>query len=306
MTADDGEKRSLKAQGRVEFDRAHFGAFWSEMRGLLTNKSVGLLNFDEVKARLHLSDQSYRGLENIPLNRIVGSVGRYKEFTRNFLPKRAGMADRWSNVYAQVNSMTGVPPIDVFQVDDVYFVRDGNHRVSIARQMGARTIEAYVTELYTPINLEPDMSKRQFAIAEAYADFLEKTSLNVSRPNQQRIQLSEPHSYHDLYEHVMWVKHVLSARHQREVSIIEAAAHWYDKLYSPTLLLIRQHYVMAHFPRRTESDLYVWIVNHMQRLWERYGTDADINAAMVDFLAENSIPVPKRLITDESPSDDGL
>lgn len=300
MTEFEPEKRSLKVQGRSEFDRAHLNAFWSEVRDILTNKPVGLLSFDDVKSRLHLNDQYYRGLQDIPLDRIVGSVGRYNEFTRDFMPKRANMADRWSNVYAQVNSLVGVPPIDVFRVDDVYFVRDGNHRVSIARKMGLTTIEAYVTELPTPINLDPNMGEKDLAIAEAYADFLEKTNLNVNRPNQERIRLSEPHSYHDLYEHVVLVQQVMSYRQQREVSIDEAATRWHDRVYRPTVELIRKHNVMMHFPKRTESDLYIWILNHVKRIWDTKGEDeATISAAMVDFLAENKIPVPKQLLTED-------
>jgi len=302
---EDGNRNQLKAAGRAEFDKAHFQAFWEEALELLGNKPVGLLNFDEVKQKLHLTDQTYRGLQDIPLDRIVGSVGRNREFTRQFLPKNAGLAERWSNVYAQINSMAGVPPIDVFQVDEVYFVRDGNHRVSIARQMKLDRIEAYVTELRTPVDLAPEMTHREMAAAEAYASFLEETQLDRTRPRQDPIKLSEPHHYHDLREHIRLVQEVVQARRGDEgvrVTYADAACIWYDTVYSPTIGLIRKYNVLDQFPRRTEADLYIWIIGHFLRIWETYGDDASqlrLSNAMVDFLAENKIPIPKRLITED-------
>jgi hypothetical protein len=303
--ADENIRVQLKAQGRAEFEKAHFQAFWEEALELLGNKSVGLLNFDEVKAKLHLTDQAYRGLHEIPLDRIVGSVGRNREFTRHFLPKNAGLAERWSNVYAQINSMEGVPPIDVFKVDDVYFVRDGNHRVSIARQLKMDTIEAYVTEMQTPVNLAPDMTHREMASAEAYAAFLEETQLDRTRPRQDAIILTESHQYHNMREHIRLVQQVVQARRgEKGVSVTysEAARIWYDTVYTPTINLIRKYNVLEQFPKRTEADLYIWIIGHFLRIWETYGDDASqlrLSNAMVDFLAENKIPIPKRLIVED-------
>ena len=304
MTSESAEnqKLSLKIEGRTKFDRAFFKAFWDEMSDVVAHKPVGLLSYDEVKARLHLSDSHYRGLQDIPLERIVGSVGRYRDFTRNFLPKKPNMADRWSNVYAQINSLEGVPPIDVFQVDDVYFVRDGNHRVSIAREMGLKTIEAYVTEMRTPVDLEPDMTYKQFDAAAAYADFLEYTKLDQNRTQQKQITLSEPEHYHNLIDHIYMVKHVHEHEMGQEMSLEDAACRWYDIAYEPCVELIEKYKVMEHFPKRTEADLYIWIIGHFKRLLEEYEQDTHmvgISDALVEFLASNKMPIPKRLIEED-------
>src|SRR5438045_9127127 len=87
----------------------------------------------------------------------------------------------------------GFPPIDVYKVGDVYFVIDGNHRVSVARQLGAKTIEAYVTELPTSVPFEPDTQPDDLLIKEGYADFLRKTHLDQLRPGSQ-VLLTEPRS----------------------------------------------------------------------------------------------------------------
>lgn len=298
--AHENEKTSLKSEGRAKFDKAFFQAFWEEVSEQLSKKPMGLLSFDEVKSRLHLSDQSYKGLMEIPLERIVGSVGRYKDFTRKFLPKNADMIERWSNVYAQVNSLEGVPPIDVFEVDDVYFVRDGNHRVSIARQMGLKTIEAYVTKIYTPIDLEPDMTIREMDAAVEYARFLDKTRLDVSRPKQDPITLTEPGHYHNLIDHIHMIQQVITEKDAEPIGFSEAATHWYDTVYVPCVELIRKYNILEQFPKRTEADLYIWIIGHFQRLMDHYGTNSvRISEALVNFLGENHIPVPKRLLVED-------
>ena len=146
--------------------------------------------------------KSYKGLQDIPLDKIVGSVGRHKDFTGTFLPKMGEMKERWSRVYAKMNSMEGVPPIEVYQVDDVYFVRDGNHRVSVARELGSETIQAHVTELPTSVDLEPGMTLEDLDAAAVYVAFLEETELKRTRPMHQSMQLSDPSGYAEMMGHI--------------------------------------------------------------------------------------------------------
>lgn len=268
----------------------------------MLNRPVGLLSFDDIREQLHLNEQVYRGLKDIPVENIVGSVGRYRDFTSNFLPRKADMVHRWSNVYAHMNNMTGLPPIDVYKVDDVYFVRDGNHRVSIARATGMPTIEAYVTELRTPIHLSADMTPKDLSAAAAYGTFLDKTKLDINRPKQEAIQLSEADRYNDLLDHIRLMQQVMEHQRGYGVALERAAMRWYDTIYTPVVELIRKYNVLDKFPKRTEADLYVWISEHLKHLIDRYGEDADevtLSNAMVDFLAENKIPVPKRLLTEQ-------
>src|SRR5690606_38219672 len=136
------------------------------------------------------------------LDQIKGSVGRYTEFTSNFLPKSNDMRDRWSRVYAKVNSLEGVPAIEVYKIGDVYFVRDGNHRVSVARHIGAKYIQAHVTDLPTSVSVTPDMTLEDLDAKAAYVQFLEETELSRMRPHHQSIELSEPARYSELMGHI--------------------------------------------------------------------------------------------------------
>ncbi len=134
-------------QGVQRYESATMYAFWEEVIGRLRGKPSQLLSFDEVRECLRLWKEMERGLHDIPIEQIVGSVGRPNDFTGSFRPKTAINRERWSRIFAETVGDMGLPPIEVYQVGDVYYVRDGNHRVSVARTMGFDTIQAYVTEV---------------------------------------------------------------------------------------------------------------------------------------------------------------
>ncbi|MFZ4816074.1 MAG: hypothetical protein ACOYL5_16175 [Phototrophicaceae bacterium] len=296
----DDERRQSKLEGRAQFERLQMRAFWDEMLGVLQQKPVHLLSFDEVKHKLHLRDQVYRGLQEIPLDAIVGSVGRYKDFTAHFLPRNPQMMDRWSNVYAQIQGMTGVPPIEVYKVGEVYFVRDGNHRVSIRRGMGDTHIEAYVWEIHTAVPLSPGMTQNELDAASSYADFLQITRLDVSRPTTAPIKLTEPERYRDVLEHIGLVQQSMSTQYETQVHVEDAAVRWYDTVYRPAIELIRKYKILEMFPKRTEADLYTWIISHLQELTNEFHDDhASLSEALVQMLAKNKIPVPKQLLMEQ-------
>lgn len=293
------------ADGINAFQNARRKAFWQEIMSLLRGQSTELLSFDDIKTRLRLRQESYRGLQEVPLDRIVGSVGRYKDFTSTFLPKTSEMQERWSRVYAKIHSMEGVPAVELYKVDDIYFVRDGNHRVSVARQLGAKTIEAHVTELPTLVDLEPGMTEEELDAAAAHAAFLEETGLGRNRPHRQPIILSETSRYHDLLGHVYLHAAVLESQRGQGVTIEEAANDWYDQVYRPAVTLIRKYEILEKFPDRTEADLYLWLVDHLREVREEFGDEAKsrtFSQALTDFLDKHRIPIPGELLKEDDDS----
>lgn len=138
-----------------DFRRARQQAVMRDLIGRLTGQTSDLLSFEDVRQKLHIGFGSKRELRDIPIDAIVGSVGRYSDFTRDFLPRNQSARERWMGVKHAVESMGGVPPIEVYQVGDAYFVLDGNHRVSVARQQGASHIQAYVTVLRPTFRSRP-------------------------------------------------------------------------------------------------------------------------------------------------------
>lgn len=301
---DDGQFRINMMEGMNKFSGARSRAFWKEMFNLLRGKPVELLSFDDIRQRLRLREESYKGVQDVPLAQIVGSVGRYRDFTRDFLPKRNQMRERWSRVYAAASGPTGLDAVELYKVGDVYFVRDGNHRVSVARQLGAKSIEAHVTELPTNVELHAGMTSSEIEDAAAYAAFLEESALAQVRPHHQPLKLTERTRYADLLGHIYLHKAILESMADRKIALQEAAIHWYDTVYRPAVTLIRKYQMMAHLPDRTEADLYLWLVDHLRDLREQFGEEAphSISDALVNFLTQRSIDVPQDLLDEDDPS----
>lgn len=266
----DPESSMALAESQRNFARARMAAFWEEFRALMTGKSIDLLRFEEVKHALRLRDERYLGLQEIPLEKVVGSVGRYRDFTRSFLPRTNAIRTRWQKLDALARGPQGFPPIEVYKVGDVYFVSDGNHRVSVAHQLGSSTIEAYVTELLTPIPIDASTTPDDLAKKQGLADFLGRTNLNAIRPDAL-IELTEPGRYRQFLEHIDVHLYFMGLDHKRAVSYPEAVASWYDNVYMPMISLIRKYEVLDHFPGRTEADLYAWLIKHQEALRLAYG-----------------------------------
>lgn len=142
-------KMLMYIQSETEFDRARWRGFWEIVRGRLTRNDVCLLSFNEVVSRFGAGQAVELGIQDIPVKAIVGSVGRRQEFTRHFLPRVGDRhsRERWRNIFTLAVTGVGLPPIQVFKFGEAYFVKDGHHRVSVARYMNWTTIQAYVTTL---------------------------------------------------------------------------------------------------------------------------------------------------------------
>ncbi len=252
-----------------DFDRAHKQAFIQDALSFLRYDSPDLLSFETVCERLGLGEKTYHGILSIPLNQIVGSVGRYRDFTRSFLPRSESVRQRWQRV-DQLSSVRGISPIQVYQVRKVYFVLDGNHRVSVARKLGATTIEAHVWEYETRVPLEPDDAPKDVIIRQEYLKFLERTQLDKHRPDQYIIPTS-PGRYRDFEEQIAIHRHYMELERDCNVPFEDAAIHWYDHVYCPIVEVMHREDMLRLFPGRTEADLVTWIIRHQARLRQRYG-----------------------------------
>ncbi len=241
-----------------DFRRARRRASLEHLISILKGTSDELLSFEDVRTKLKMTGTRGGKLKEIPLDAIVGSVGRYKDFTRKFLPRRDSDEHRWATVQTVVESPQGVPPIQVYQIDEVYFVLDGNHRVSVARQLGVKIIEAYVIEVQTKIPISPDVQPDELAIKAEYAKFLSRTHLDEFRPEAD-LSMSMAGRYRVLEEQIDEHRYFMGGEQQREISYNEALINWYDTIYAPITQIIRQKDILKGFPNRTLTDIYLWI-----------------------------------------------
>jgi hypothetical protein len=248
----------------------------------LTGKSVDLFSYEDVRHKLKARSSIARGLQDIPLDAIVGSVGRYTDFTRSFLPRRDSDQQRWARVKAKVMGMGGLPPIEVYQIGEAYFVRDGNHRVSVARQLDAPTIQAYVTEMRIKVPFSPDDQPDDLILKAEYADFLEHTRLDKLRPEAD-LSVTVPGGHRILAEHIGVHRYFMGREQEREIPYEEAVAHWYDAVYLPVVQVIQDQGILRDFPDRTETDVYLWVSRRRAALEERLGWEVRPEAAASDL-----------------------
>lgn len=224
-----------------------------------------LLSFDVVRRALPVYSQSYRGVREVPVEKIIGTTSnRYTDFDRAFLPSQARTKSRWKAIDEARLRDESLPPVQLYKVGEVYFVRDGHHRVSVARQIGQTYIDAEVVEMQTRTPLTKNIRRLDPQGLETlgeYAVFLEKTALDKLRPDVN-IEFSQPCGYARLLEHIVVHQYFLGLDYQRDVTWQEAVTDWYDYVYMPIITIVRQENVMAEFPDRTEADLYLWVTDH--------------------------------------------
>src|SRR5260370_33864723 len=152
------------------------------------------------------------------------------------------------------------PPIDVYKVGEGYYVIDGHHRVSVARNLGRDTINARVIEVQTRAPLGTNVDPANLLRAAEYNAFLESTQLHRTRP-QARLECSRLGRYDEIFKHILGHRYFMRLAAGHQVSVAEAAASWYDNVYTPIAEVIRKHRALEQLPGWTEADVYVEITS---------------------------------------------
>ncbi len=261
-----------------DFDRARKEARLQQLLARLRGGNADLLAWHDVcAAQIPLHKQA--GIQEIPLDAIVGSVGRYNDFTRDFLPRKDSGRERWTGVRLSLDQMKGWPPIEVYQVGEVYFVNDGNHRVSVARQLNSGTIAAYVTEveLDAPITAADDADT---IIGKArYASFAAVTHIGRVLPTAD-LRLT----FHTQYDFLLDSIRAYAQLHQLPDALgAPAVQGWYAHVYQPICAAIRANGTARAFPHHTEADMYVLLIQHQASLRDTLGWQVDPVVAAADL-----------------------
>lgn len=289
------------ARAIEDFRNARAKARLQHLWASVTGKADNLLQYDEITRRMHVEGQSSKGVQDIPVDAIVGSVNRYRDFDRNFLPLRDEDMERWARVKAAMTSpgSPGLPPIRVYKIGEAYFVLDGNHRVSIAKQMGIETLEAHVTEIKTKVPLSPEDTPEEIILKSEYSDFLKSTNIDKILPDVE-FKLSFPGQYETLEEHIHVHRHYLGIEQEREIPWEEAVQSWYQHVYLPIVEIIREQNILGEFPNLTETDIYIWVLDHQTDMQSEFGWSIKPEKAAADLVERKGrrfIRVLQRLIT---------
>jgi hypothetical protein len=215
-----------------------------------------VLPFEEVRDALGFRGERHLGLQVIPLDSIVGTVDRTREFDRRFRPTSRRVRDRWQRVAEAQRRGESMPPISVYRIGDMHFVEDGHHRVSVARAQGRRDIDAYVTEVLTEVDPDSGLRLADLPLKSHERVFYERVPLPPEA--RARIQLSDPWQYGDLAEAVeAWGFRVMQATGQfmtRE----QVAETWFREDYEPIVATLREAGMIGD--RETETEAYMRVV----------------------------------------------
>jgi len=224
-----------------------------------------LLSFDEVKGALGAISQVYLGMREVPVSKIVGSVGRHRDFDRAFLPSKPDLGTRWRRIDEIMNRAEELPPVSLYKIGDAYFVQDGNHRVSVARQRGVEMIDAEVIELRSRVPVDSALTARDLLQKLEHRRLLERLPIDRVLPEIE-VEFSDVADYRRLATYIEAHGFRVSQLWKRYVSPEEVLRDWYEYGYCPIAEMIREERILDAFPDRTELDLHLWIVYHREHL----------------------------------------
>ncbi len=277
----------LSTFSRQDFARAYRKGFWRSVLSWMGNYDNDLLPFDEVLKRVSLKGQSYLGLKQIETEKIIGSVSRFQEFDRAFLPKQTHTRERWESIDQAYYKDVILPPIDVYQIGDIYFVKDGNHRVSVARERGQLYMDAFVVKISIPGNLDKNTNLDKLVLEQEYQGFIDATNLNELTPRED-FHLSIAGQYDKLLNHISVHRWYMGEKLQRPIEKDEAVLGWLNEVYHPLVRIIRKYNILKEFPQRTETDLYLWIIEHRWYMIEEQHKKVSLESAARHFAREFS------------------
>jgi len=275
----------LRHEADTDFSRARSRETMQKIVNLLNPSRHEMLSLREVREVLRPKSESYRGLQVVRIDRIVGSEGRYSDFNKQFLPRHEHLRRRWTRVDEAHLRRVDLPPIRLYEIGGVYFVRDGNHRVSVARAQGVESIDAEVVSLDSAIELDPDLTRdrlKQAVVDYEKKQFYRETRFDKIFPDYD-LQFTATGRYDEVLQHIYGHKYYVNMNYQEEIPFEAAMRSWYSHVFLPIIQEIRAQRLAGRFPGRTEADLYVWLVKHWDELKRRYGAEFPIANAAEDL-----------------------
>ena len=267
---------------RDDFSHAYRKGFFRAIVSAIQSVNNDLIPYDEVRKRIPMRGQHYLGLQQIETDKVVGSVSRFNDFDRAFLPRQTHTRSRWESIDRAYFEDVILPPIDVYKIGDVYFVKDGNHRVSVARERGQVYMDAYVIEMDIPGTLDKSINLDNLVMIQEYAEFLNVTKLDEYYPDHD-FRFSIPGQYDKVLQHISVHQWFMGEEQKHPIDYGAAVKGWYADLYRPLVKIIRKQKILENFPGRTEMDLYLWIIEHRWYLGEERHRPISLEAAATNF-----------------------
>ena len=209
-----------------------------------------VFSFNEEQAKEEDVQFIDHGVQTIPLEKITGSVGKYFDFDSRFRPKQHVSRKRFTDIKKAMREGERLPPVNLYQIRNDYYVLDGNHRVAAAKELGRTEIRAKIVELLSGNKTLENM------IYVERKKFHEKTGL------KEAIELTEVGKYHLLEKQIKKHQLYLAAQSGDDCDLSKAARDWFNTIYKPLVAIIESGGLLHYFPERTTGDLYTYITYH--------------------------------------------
>ncbi len=269
-----------------DFEKAKNRAIFQVLLSKLKWENSDLLSLYEVTKLIKPRGQSYLGVKTILIKDIIGSEGRARDFSKAFYPKRDLLKERWKSIDKAHLQFVDLPSISVYKLGEWYFVRDGNHRVSVAKSQGAEFIDAEIVELDSQISLKQGMTIRD--LRKQVIDFERTEFLNqypfIDVIPIEEIVFSATGMYSEVLNHIFVHKYYLNEGKEKEIPFETVIKSWYNNVYFPIINECRKLKLLSAFPGNTEGDLYIWIVRHWDDLKNMSGSqNVSIESAALDY-----------------------
>lgn len=273
-------------------------ALFTKIMNLFSPSRQELFSLNEVRRVLHPRGERYRGMQTVPISKIVGSEGRYRDFNKQFLPRHEYLRGRWESIDKAHLRDVILPPILLYEIGGVYFVRDGNHRVSVAKSQGVLSIDAEVISLDTEIPLHESLTRdglRKAVIEHEKQLFLKRTRFDEIVGYD--LNFSATGRYDEIEQHIQGHKYFLNQHEMMEIPLERAMISWYRNVFLPIVEIIEDQKIISRFPGRTCADLYLWIVRRWNELKIQYGQDFPMADAVTDYTKMHGTGFWKRILS---------
>jgi len=290
MNGDDLPSRSA-LNSFFSYNEARKRAHIESLTALLTRRSNSLVPLSIVRSYMAGSAEEYLGLRTVRINRILGSEQRSNDFSPGFAPKKEAGRFRWMSVHSAFKEKGGLPAISLYELGGVYFVRDGHHRVSVARQEGAQFIEAEVTRIPGDLVLDPSLDEhgiflRLMSLLED--KFVRVTGLTTGKPFQRP---SNPEGWNALVAEIE--KHRLFLSESVQTADFRAAANsWLSTVYAPFLGLAKKMRLAWYFPGQNPTDLYLTVARMESRFETERNACLDGQDLAGTIIRDKSLQLP--------------
>src|SRR5947209_4659622 len=256
--------------------RAAAAKLTARLRGEPDDVGV-VLPYEEVIRALGFQSERALGLQVVPLNAIVGTIDRERDFDRQFRPTSRRVRGRWEHIAAAMRRGEPMPPIDLVKVGQIYFVRDGHHRVSVARALGLTDLDAYVTEVLTRVDADGAIKLTDLPLKSHERIFFERVPLPLEARTE--IAVSDPWHYAVLAEGVEAWGFRAMQEHGELFDRAEVAQLWLEHEYRPVVAMLREAALLGG---GTETGAYMRIAGERYRLLRTHAWNDEILQRIVE------------------------